>query len=62
MHRLLTASDISLVAGWLNRRENYEWVCFANGLRIVSPPILTQMTQNEEHCLMVYVFNGAEEL
>lgn len=59
--RPLAASKISTVAGWLNRRENYEWVSFANGLPIMSPARLEQMTQNEKHCLMVYGFNGAEE-
>ena len=59
--RPLAASEIGVVAGWLNRRENYEWVGCANGLPIISPPTLKQMTQNEKHRLMVYGFNGAEE-
>jgi RimJ/RimL family protein N-acetyltransferase len=59
--RPLAASKIGIVAGWLNRPENYEWVSFANGLPIISPARLEQMTQNEKHCLMVYGFNGAEE-
>jgi RimJ/RimL family protein N-acetyltransferase len=59
--RPLAASKIGIVAGWLNRQENYEWVSFANGLPIMSAARLEQMTQNEKHCLMVYGFNGAEE-
>jgi RimJ/RimL family protein N-acetyltransferase len=59
--RPLAASEIGVVAGWLNQRENYEWVGCANGLPIISPARLEQMTHNEKHCLMVYGFNGAEK-
>ena len=44
--RPLAACEIGGSSRFLNRRENYEWVGFSNGLPIISPPTLNQMTQN----------------
>ena len=59
--RPLEASDVSVVAGWLHRRENYKWLDFGTGLQIIFPPSLELMTESEKHCLRVYGFNGAAE-
>ena len=42
------------VAGWLARKENYEWLDFGNGNQPVTPALLKIMTQRDTHFLRVY--------
>jgi RimJ/RimL family protein N-acetyltransferase len=43
-----------LAAGWLARKENYQWLDFGNERRPVSPALLKIMTQHETHFLRLY--------
>jgi RimJ/RimL family protein N-acetyltransferase len=43
-----------LVASWLARKENYQWLDFGNGRQIITPALLKIMTQRETHFLRVY--------
>src|SRR5579864_3374637 len=43
-----------LVAGWLARKENYQWLDFGNGRQIVTPALLKIMALRETHFLRVY--------
>ena len=36
-----------LVAGWLARKENHQWLDFGNGRQIVTPALLKIMAQRE---------------
>ncbi len=43
-----------LAAGWLARKENYQWLDFGNGSQPVSPALLKIMAQRETHFLRLY--------
>jgi RimJ/RimL family protein N-acetyltransferase len=43
-----------LVAGWLSRKENYQWLDFGNGRQIVTPAVLKIMAQREAHFLRAF--------
>jgi RimJ/RimL family protein N-acetyltransferase len=43
-----------LVAGWLARKENHQWLDFGNGRQIVTPALLKIMAQRETHFLRVF--------
>ena len=45
---------LELVAGWLARKENYQWLDFGNGRQPITPALLKIMTQRETHFLRVY--------
>lgn len=49
-----TPATIELVAGWLARKENYQWLDFGNGRQVVTPALLKIMAQRESHFLRVY--------
>jgi RimJ/RimL family protein N-acetyltransferase len=44
---------IELAAGWLARKENYQWLDFGNGGRIVTPALLRIMAQRDTHFMRV---------
>lgn len=48
---------IELVAGWLEREENYRWLDFGNGQQIVTPAVLNIMAQRPTHVLRVYTMD-----
>jgi len=53
----LVAPDVlELAAGWLGRKENYQWLDFGNGRQIVTPALLRIMTQRETHFMRVYTW------
>lgn len=52
-----TPELIELVAGWLARKENYQWLDFGSGTQIVTPMLLKIMAQRESHFLRVYSFD-----
>jgi RimJ/RimL family protein N-acetyltransferase len=43
-----------LVAGWLARKENHQWLDFGNGRQLVTPTLLKIMAQRETHFLRVF--------
>jgi RimJ/RimL family protein N-acetyltransferase len=45
---------IELAAGWLARKENYQWLDFGAGKQIITPALLKIMAQRETHVLRVY--------
>ena len=51
-----TPQLLELAAGWLARKENYQWLDFGNGRQIITPALLKIMTQQETHFIRVYTF------
>jgi RimJ/RimL family protein N-acetyltransferase len=51
---------LELAAGWLAQKENYQWLDFGNGTRIISPTLLKVMVQRETHYLRAYTSNRAD--
>jgi hypothetical protein len=49
-----TPDLIELVASWLARKENYQWLDFGGGRQVVTPALLKVMTQRESHFMRVY--------
>jgi len=45
---------IELIAGWLARKENYQWLDFGNGRQILTPALLKIMAQRETHFLRAF--------
>jgi len=57
-----TPEIIELAAGWLARKENYEWFDFGNGRRLViTPALLKIMAQRDTHFLRVYT-SGRDDI
>ncbi|MGH8706815.1 MAG: GNAT family N-acetyltransferase [Burkholderiales bacterium] len=48
------AELIELAAGWLAQKENYQWLDFGDGRRIMTPALLKIMTQRPTHFLRLY--------
>ena len=51
---------LELVAGWLARKENYQWLDFGNGRQILTPALLKIMAQRETHFLRAYTSDRDE--
>jgi RimJ/RimL family protein N-acetyltransferase len=49
-----TPELIELAAGWLARKDIYEWLDFGGGRQIVTPALLKVMTQRSSHFIRVY--------
>ncbi len=49
-----TPELIELVAAWLARKENYQWIDFGNGRQILTPALLKIMAQRDTHFLRAY--------
>jgi RimJ/RimL family protein N-acetyltransferase len=49
-----TPEIIELVAGWLARKENHQWLDFGNGRQSFTPTLLKIMAQQETHFMRVY--------
>lgn len=45
---------VELAAGWLARKENYEWLDFGDGRQLVTPALLKIMTQRDAHFMRLY--------
>jgi RimJ/RimL family protein N-acetyltransferase len=45
---------IERVAGWLAQKENYQWLDFGDGRRVLTPAALKIMTQRGTHVLRVF--------
>ena len=50
---LATPADFELAAGWLQRKENSQWLDFGAGQR-VTPALLRIMTQRDTHYIRLY--------
>jgi hypothetical protein len=50
----IDTSTFKLVAEWMTRKENYQWLDFGNGHQILSPVSLKIMTQRDIHLLRVF--------
>jgi len=48
---------IRLVADWLSRRENYQWLDFGNGKQILTPEWLKISTQRDTEVLRAYTLD-----
>lgn len=51
---LESADLIALVAGWLARKDNYQWFDFGDGRHLVTPALLKVMLQRDTHFLRAY--------
>lgn len=51
---------LQLAAHWLQRKENYQWLDFGNGVQEVTPTLLKIMLQRGSHFIRVYTA-GADE-
>src|SRR5882672_9400878 len=49
-----TPEILALAAGWLARKENYQWLDFGNGRQLVTAALLKIMGQRETHFMRVY--------
>lgn len=47
-------SQFELVAEWLTRKENYQWLDFGHGVQVLSPVSLKAMTQRDIHYLRLF--------
>ena len=45
---------IELAAGWLARKENYQWLDFGGGRQLITPALLKVMAQRDSHFLRLY--------
>ena len=54
LYPLDTPELLELVAGWLARKENHQWLDFGNGRQIVTPALLRIMAQRETHFLRAF--------
>jgi RimJ/RimL family protein N-acetyltransferase len=51
---------LELAAGWLARKENYQWLDFGNGRQIVTPALLKVMAQRGTHFLRAYTSDESD--
>jgi RimJ/RimL family protein N-acetyltransferase len=56
-----TPALLELAAGWLARRENYQWLDFGAGRQIVTPALLKVMTQRDTHFLRLFTSDEDDE-
>jgi RimJ/RimL family protein N-acetyltransferase len=52
--RPVDSSALGLVAAWMARRENYQWLDFGGGTQILSPATLKIMTQRDLHLVRTF--------
>ncbi len=57
---LCTPEVFELVASWLGRKENYQWLDFGGGRRAVTPALLKIMSQRDSHLMRVYTRPGTD--
>lgn len=53
-----TPELIDLVAEWMGKKENYQWLDFGNGVQIVTPVTLKVMAQRDIHFLRAFTSDG----
>lgn len=57
---LVTAADFELAAGWLQQKENHQWLDFGNGRQQITPTLLRIMAQRDNHFIRLYALPGDE--
>ena len=55
---LATPADFELAAGWLQRKENGQWLDFGASCQRVTPALLRIMTQRDTHYIRLYCLYG----
>ena len=55
-----TPELLELAAGWLARKENYQWLDFGSGRQMVTPALLKVMAQRDTHCLRVFTSDSGD--
>jgi RimJ/RimL family protein N-acetyltransferase len=46
--------SVELVASWLARKENHQWLDFGNGTQVLTPTVIRIMVQRGTHFMRVY--------
>lgn len=59
--RFIETNDIEIVASWLSRKENYQWLDFGNGVQQVTEPMLKLMMQRDIHAIKLYTADDSDE-
>lgn len=54
------AEDLQLVAEWLGRKENFQWLDFGDGRQLASPQWLTISMQRGSYVLRLFTSDGDE--
>src|SRR5438309_6600655 len=49
-----TPGILELAAGWIEKKENYQWLDFGSTGQPVTPALLKVLTQSKTHFLRVY--------
>ena len=49
-----TAEDFGLAAGWLQQKENHQWLDFGNGRQRITPELLRIMAKRDTHFIRLY--------
>lgn len=57
---LATPPDFELAAGWLQRKENSQWLDFGASCQRITPALLRIMTQRDTHYIRFYCLRGDE--
>jgi RimJ/RimL family protein N-acetyltransferase len=57
---LVTAADFELAAGWLQRKENHQWLDFGNGRQRITSTLLRIMAQRDSHFMRLYFMPGED--
>jgi RimJ/RimL family protein N-acetyltransferase len=55
---LVTPADLELAAGWLQRKENSQWLDFGSSGQRITPALLRIMTQRDTHYIRLYSVDG----
>lgn len=55
---LLTSADFELAAGWLQEKENHQWLDFGGGGQRITPALLRIMAQRDTHFIRLYTMPG----
>jgi RimJ/RimL family protein N-acetyltransferase len=55
-----SAQDFELVAGWLAEKENYQWLDFGGGRRLVTPALLKVMIQRGKDVLRIFTADDGD--
>jgi len=60
LRALSTKEDFELAAGWLQQKENHQWLDFGNGRQRITPELLRIMAQRDTHLIRLYSGPGDE--
>ena len=52
--RQINTEEIELAAAWMSQKENYQWLEFGHGSRILSPMTIRIMTQRDIHVMRFF--------